>query len=282
MKRGFTLIEVMVVVSIMSLLSSIVFAGVNLGRQKAQAAQTVIHTKQLQNAFAITSFDTVTFPDPGSTSAYYCIGKDSSDYCIFWGAYSPGSTVIKNAIAPAIASEAITVPRVYIDGLPYEGIVYKCTERGDGVCKEGAVYWAEARKTECTMGLVVILGAGGVVCGQNIASTDTDNVESMYGLQPVRDFTMTNYGTHAEVTFGYMHSFTAVKEVFEYEFSNDNINWQTWEFNLGNSYTQGTIGFSYYSNPNPVYVRVRMLRYDQNNVVIEQTPYQTATVPPIP
>ncbi len=53
MKKGFTLIELMIVISIIGLLSSIVLASLATAKEKARVAQVQQETLQLQNALEL-------------------------------------------------------------------------------------------------------------------------------------------------------------------------------------------------------------------------------------
>ncbi|MEN9614277.1 MAG: hypothetical protein RLZZ347_584 [Candidatus Parcubacteria bacterium] len=60
---GFTLVELLVVISIIALLSSIVFAGLNVARQKGRDTSRVAGANQLRAAIELYRTTTGTFPD---------------------------------------------------------------------------------------------------------------------------------------------------------------------------------------------------------------------------
>jgi prepilin-type N-terminal cleavage/methylation domain-containing protein len=92
---GFTLIELMVVVAIIALLSSIVLVSLSSARNKAKEArvQTEIHNIKLALEEYNTQYGGYPNPNPGTATAY-CIG---SDQCAF-----PGYTNIPELSGPGI------------------------------------------------------------------------------------------------------------------------------------------------------------------------------------
>jgi prepilin-type N-terminal cleavage/methylation domain-containing protein len=75
-KRGFSLIELLVVISIIGLLSSVVLASLQTARQKAQGARIVQGMNQIKNAFELYRADTGKYPNEGVASC-----KDSLGWC---------------------------------------------------------------------------------------------------------------------------------------------------------------------------------------------------------
>jgi prepilin-type N-terminal cleavage/methylation domain-containing protein len=91
-RKGFTLIEMLVVVAIVGLLSSVVVVGVGGARQKARDAKRVADVRQIQTWFEsnyTTSYPAVSpYPsslptDPSTGAAYsICRSTDGQDYAI--------------------------------------------------------------------------------------------------------------------------------------------------------------------------------------------------------
>jgi prepilin-type N-terminal cleavage/methylation domain-containing protein len=71
--RGFTLIELMIVVSIISTLSSVVFVGLNGARTKGKDTYRVSQIKQVQNALALYYSKYGVYPTNG-----YSLGRNDS------------------------------------------------------------------------------------------------------------------------------------------------------------------------------------------------------------
>jgi prepilin-type N-terminal cleavage/methylation domain-containing protein len=61
-KRGFTLVELLVVVSIISLLSSIVLSGLSVARSKARDTKAIAEIKSIQQALELYRATTGSFP----------------------------------------------------------------------------------------------------------------------------------------------------------------------------------------------------------------------------
>jgi prepilin-type N-terminal cleavage/methylation domain-containing protein len=170
--HGFTLIELMVVLSIISFLASVLYSVTGTARASAQDTATVAQTNEYQKSFALAMDVAGQLPDPGSTSTYYCVGTSE---CTFWDNTYTSSPAISGVMGNYTSATNGTT-RI-IDDKEYSGIVFKCKTANGSTCTEGAVYWAEHRR--CSMGKVVLTGANGrVVCGQDAGSTSTNNVET--------------------------------------------------------------------------------------------------------
>jgi prepilin-type N-terminal cleavage/methylation domain-containing protein len=165
-QSGFTLIELLVVISIVSLISSIIFSASYSARAKAVSSQIQSQTQQVQKSIVLLNETTQTgYVDPGNTTSYYCVGKTAGQTCKFWGETLTGNAALKAATDQYMP--AFNVPMVRVDGLEYQGIVYKCAERNSTGCTGAALYWAQSNESTCKAGKVVVTGVGGVICGKN-------------------------------------------------------------------------------------------------------------------
>jgi len=99
---GFTLVELLVVISIISLLSSIVFSSVNSARVKARDAKTVADISQLVLALNFAA-DTSGGVFPSSGGTWRCLGQTPAGQCWFQGGgpYT-GLDSLNNALTPYI------------------------------------------------------------------------------------------------------------------------------------------------------------------------------------
>ena len=82
-KSGFTLLELLVVISIIALLASISLVYVSKQRLKARNIKRVNDTDQLLKAFEMYHLENQVWPPsptPG-TSLYCCLGHESTDFC---------------------------------------------------------------------------------------------------------------------------------------------------------------------------------------------------------
>jgi prepilin-type N-terminal cleavage/methylation domain-containing protein len=71
---GFTLVELLVVLAIVCLLSSVIFSAVVASRQKAQDAVTLSNNHILELQLVSAQVDTGGFPNPRQDTSYYVIG----------------------------------------------------------------------------------------------------------------------------------------------------------------------------------------------------------------
>lgn len=172
--KGFTLIEIMVVVSIIAFLTSILVSGTALAKAKALDAKTVSQVQQYQKALTLASPDVSTMPDPGDNS-YYCLGKTATETCKFWGGDFNG-----HAKLSAIIPTGSTFNSVVIDGVVYNGAVYHCTSSSGGVCTNPYLYWVQQTGTKCIAGQAVLMGSGGMVCRQDAGSLSGGGSDNNY------------------------------------------------------------------------------------------------------
>ena len=107
--KAFTLVELLVVVSIISFLSSIVLSTLNSTRGKARDARRLQDVNQLKIAFNSYYADYGSFPLVANDT--FCLGLDNGSTC--WEGYIPndliphsiyGNTSLKTALAPYIST----------------------------------------------------------------------------------------------------------------------------------------------------------------------------------
>ncbi len=71
--QAFTLIEVLVVVAILSLLSSVIFVNVQESRAKAQDTASVQSLRQVKTALVQYALDFSQFPSVGQVPSFWCV-----------------------------------------------------------------------------------------------------------------------------------------------------------------------------------------------------------------
>ncbi len=181
-KLGFTLVELLVVVSIVSLLSSVVTASLGGARLKAKNSALQAQNQQYILAMVVYSDSNGGFPPSSSGTqvgnyVFVCLGTG----CIY------GSTPITSSIASlpnnsrntaSALSSYISISEnntanlsdVTIDGSEYKGTVYTClTYASNGKCAEPQMFFPLANTATCPDGASVALSdANGVLCTENV------------------------------------------------------------------------------------------------------------------
>lgn len=138
-RRGFTLIEILMVVAVISLLSSVVLVSVNSAREKTRNAARLRILNEYRSALELARAQTGAYPRSGGS----CLGTYPSGTCM--GSLTPSPTVAA-ALAPYLSPS--TPPLIqgqyqYVSGLVY----YTCPEGGGGCSAYSiptdsyAIYW---------------------------------------------------------------------------------------------------------------------------------------------
>ena len=100
--EGFTLIELMVVISIIGVLSSIVIVSVSTARSKARDALIRRNVKEITNALYLARDASATSQFPGTPNTRYCLGNTTGNNCFQAQAF--GDTALGSTLAPYMAS----------------------------------------------------------------------------------------------------------------------------------------------------------------------------------
>ncbi len=124
-KKGFTLIELMVVISIISLLSVIVLTSLQAARQKARDSKRVSLVTQYTTALELYKLDHGYYPPIGNTTTQYCVGyndNNSGDCQIS----KSGNINLYVALLPYYPSEPALTDKVPFGTFDISGLVYDC------------------------------------------------------------------------------------------------------------------------------------------------------------
>jgi prepilin-type N-terminal cleavage/methylation domain-containing protein len=162
-KKGFTLIELMVVIAIIGLLSSVVLANVILARAKAANARRLQDVRSYITAFEFFLNDKGYYPYPGNTTTSHCLGKNyPTNDCHTITFPVPFDNITNNLIAP------------YIPGLPSDpsavapstlyGYEYFCALSNNTVtgCLKYDLYWPMSGQTSyCGLGTIAYADPSG-------------------------------------------------------------------------------------------------------------------------
>jgi prepilin-type N-terminal cleavage/methylation domain-containing protein len=115
--KGFTLVELLVVISIIGLLSSIVYASVNSSRVRARDVRRVVDVRQIEKAVQLYAADHGG-DYPMQDKNVYCLGLSSAGTC--WAGRSGdiakdgviyGSDALVASLAPYMPSGAPVDPQ---------------------------------------------------------------------------------------------------------------------------------------------------------------------------
>lgn len=163
-KGGFTLIELMVVISIIAFLSLIVLASLTATKANARNAKRLQLVKQYANALELYRIDNNKYPD---AATQYCLGEVGSNVCI-GGAYSGNSTLNSSLDKYIRGTPTITDP-ILVGGSDFHGLTYlNCAQ---GSCLGGSLnstyqlYWLMEGASTCGNGL--IWSSSPVICYYN-------------------------------------------------------------------------------------------------------------------
>lgn len=214
---GFTLVELMTVISIIAFLSSVSISGLQAAKSKAQESKVTQEIRQYQNAFSLYYSQNGSFPMPKdgrnnpivsdqTSSGYVCLGPVNSSCTIADDDYL-GNRALNDSLSPYFkTTPAINGEPVVTNGITYQGAYYECTEiSGSGsnaVCKEAKIYWAQ-KGSSCGIGFASATSIsdthnGSLVClasadGSKQAS-ETQGMSAVQVQNEVEDEQSTSFG----------------------------------------------------------------------------------------
>ena len=127
-RSGFTIIEMLVVITIIGLLMSVVFSSLSVGRKKSRVAKRVTDMKQVQAALEFYYAANHSYPSTGGSSSW-------RGTCSGYGSYTANNTI--PGLAPTFISAVPTDPQTanaaqcYLytsDGTDYAFLDYNISE----------------------------------------------------------------------------------------------------------------------------------------------------------
>ncbi|HEY4511013.1 MAG TPA: type II secretion system protein [Candidatus Paceibacterota bacterium] len=147
---GFTIIELLVVVAIISLLSSVVLVSLSSSRLKARNAERVAQVGEYIKAFEQFQINARSYPGGAIAQSRYCLGDRPQGTC-YGGLYSENSQLnseIERFIKPPPSGNDV--------GVPYTGYVYSCTQQSGSFCNGFDLIWfLEGENQTCSPGFRV-------------------------------------------------------------------------------------------------------------------------------
>jgi prepilin-type N-terminal cleavage/methylation domain-containing protein len=144
--KGFTLIELMVVIGIIALVSSVVLSSLTQAKAQADNTKQIADYRVVLNALLQFKQDNGYYPYTNITDTYTCIGNYSDNNCIVTNATISNNIDINNSLNKYISSYKFLdkiVPITYSSGpialtKNYKGFVIGCNENdGNNHCKKG-------------------------------------------------------------------------------------------------------------------------------------------------
>lgn len=161
--KAFTLIELLMVIAIIGLLSSVIFVALSSARAKARNAVRLSNIKNYVTVFEIVYDSHGEFPDPGD-SFWYCLGDYENDECWLFAEFAPGRRIYESPLLNDILDDWIALPAdktlVCYQTRPdicYGGAIYHCADRTDGICNSIEARWfMEGTGQSCGIGSAVM------------------------------------------------------------------------------------------------------------------------------
>lgn len=150
-KHGFTIIELLVVISMISFLSVTILSRLNTARIKAEDARKLSIMKQYFNATILAYDKYGEYPDPGDTT-WRCLGDHEDDQC-GWDVAGWNESPVLNDIFDDYLPLPV-LPRILslsggTAGHFFEGPAYQCLDRIDGRCVHAQMLWYATANNMC-------------------------------------------------------------------------------------------------------------------------------------
>jgi prepilin-type N-terminal cleavage/methylation domain-containing protein len=128
--KGFTLIEVMVVVSIIALMSSVALSSMSSAYSSARNSKRIQMIKQYVTALELYRNDNSSYPQYGDGSTgRLCVGETGSNVC--HASTRSGDSNLNSTLNQYIKGTPASLEKVMVAGVDFHGITYSaCPSSG--------------------------------------------------------------------------------------------------------------------------------------------------------
>lgn len=140
MRSGFTLVELLIVIAIIGVLSSVVLSALNTARTKASASSQDQEVDQYLNALQLYVVDHGGYPYPGDTSPH-CLGQYAGGQCGTVSSPTYSSAALDAALAPYIPGLPGGTAFPLASGDSWTGFIYFCTGYNGSACTNARITW---------------------------------------------------------------------------------------------------------------------------------------------
>lgn len=154
-QKGFTLIELMVVVSILGLMATLTLTALDTTKAKSRNAKRATVVRQYIDALELYRNDhNGYYPLPSVKTMTYCLGNNNNNGNCYNGIRNPDSTLI-SAINPYFSGPPASNDPAIDSGNDWRGMMYSCNGGYDinNNCFQYTITWfLEAGENKCSGG----------------------------------------------------------------------------------------------------------------------------------
>ncbi len=166
--KGFTLLEVLVVVAIIGFLSAVVFTAANASRIKGRNAKTISQVREYQKAFAQYYQTYGYYPVVPVAATPICLGTGynyAAGKCIFSGTqYSEVPATMTELSKYIPSTPPVNTYLITLAGGQSEGAIYTCVTTACPIDPATSLNWVLEGQVSCGPGTLVGYQNGNTLC----------------------------------------------------------------------------------------------------------------------